>query len=512
MSDGSPDVMTDVHPRRAPASANVRAWRAAAALIGAFLMCVVTQAGLVHDVAAVQVPILVGVVAGLTAARREDAALSAAAALGVAALVSPTSAAVAAAWSTLPMVALGAIGSGAVAWIARSLVQRRSRAALALFGLAMVLIIGNMWVTAFALGTASPGRGSGALLRTLDTPQPAPAMYNDEQFYHRVLQLMRAGTPYYAAYRQAFHDNGRWGADPPSPIAVRLPTTFWLWEVLPGGGVGMVVNMLVFATVAVCAGAWLAAARARLPLALVAAAALASYYLYHATMTSILHTESYAAVIALCAVTAYVTSFTSQRARAWCVAAVALAALACLTRELMLFVPVAGVVSTFAAGQDDGHFRRKAWLASLAVFAAGYAIHFAVAAGITTKSSSLSTWLQGGPETAWAALVYATYFLGETWWIAALLPAIAVAGAALAPSRPVRTFMLATVILPFVLFLLAGNGAFDENHVPVNYWGTIVQPILYAIVPWGLALIPSVARSGAPASRAVADEPVTGGD
>jgi hypothetical protein len=58
-----------------------------------------------------------------------------------------------------------------------------------------------------------------------------------------------------------------------------------------------------------------------------------------------------------------------------------------------------------------------------------------------------------------------------------------------------RWFLALVAALPLSAFLVFGNDARWENGVSVNYWGTLIVPILIVLAPWAFAVVPGLARA-----------------
>jgi hypothetical protein len=160
--------------------------------------------------------------------------------------------------------------------------------------------------------------------------------------------------------------------------------------------------------------------------------------------------------------------------------------LAVAIRELMLFLPVAGLV---AAALLPAERRRDAlivWGTALVASVAVLGAHAAAADRIVTATRDAAAWLsmRGGVANIVAGLRHATRFMSASEMIVLVVSACGVVGAFLQKERAYRAFLLVSIALPFTLFLMSWNGAVDElTQKPVNYWGAIVAPLVFALVP-----------------------------
>ncbi len=244
---------------------------------------------------------------------------------------------------------LPALGAAVVAIAVRWIISRREGSAQWIAFAVIGLIVVNVWVTTLYVSFPHTAGVTPVAQEIARSPQLGVS-WNDGDFYRRVLWRMRAGTGYYDSYRQAFNENPKWAMNPPSVISYRLPTAFWFWSSLPGGPLALIVAWLLVSTAAFAAGMWLAQRRVSVTFILPAAAALATYLIYFGTSSVVLFTEAWGAALGVIAVAAVVESFDSNAWRPWTLVGVAFALLACLVRELMVYLPVAGVIAAMIAG------------------------------------------------------------------------------------------------------------------------------------------------------------------
>jgi hypothetical protein len=434
-----------------------------------------------------QCALVAGVAAGLIATKPLRAALAGlvAAGLGLSLVLGTID----------PAVAVVAAGAAVVAWGVCALASRRPSAASWVTWAVVVLIVANMWATTFVLATRTTPKGLAPIITQLSI-SPKPGLpWTDEAFYRRVLWLMDGGEDYYVAFRQAYHENSRWKMDPSSVVSYRLPTVFWLWHSIPGRPWGLVVAWLVVASATIFAAVRLASLRIALPLGLIPAATLASYFIWVGTDQAIMMTETWAVPFAVLSVMAAVESLRHDRWREWTVAAVAFALMAALTRELMVFLFVAGLVASAFTGRERRRFQVLAWISGILAFVAAYALHAWRVGSAVSHVQSASIFMQGGWAFVVAAFRWSSNFVGGGMWTLVILCLMAILGAALVPARAEKVFAILVVSLPLAAFLVFGNGAYEPTTGrAVNYWGPIVVPILVAMSPWAFAVVPQLRR------------------
>ncbi len=515
--------MTDAHPparrrKRVEARARRRSSvpsRLILAGVAALLTYLVSAGGLFYHWPAVMEACLVGIVVGLVAGGPLEAAVAAIAGITVGVLAMPgyymdprqvigqpgiESLACAMATIVGAGLAAAAVGWGRAALRSRhrgSPVVRRTD--LALVGAAVVMCLVGLWSTVLivagqpSLGVAYQGR---SLAEHLSAQPTTNVVMSDDDFYRDVVFHMRVlKEPYYKAYRTAHRENKRWGADPSFFLYYRLPTTYWMLAATPGGGMGAIVGMLLFATVGIVASLAIAAHRVRLPLAVVAVAAASSYYLYLCTQLMILYPEPRAVTLSLVSIACMGFAERSPRWRAWTAAAAASALASALFREIAAFVLVAGFVAAFFAPAERRRFRIVAWGLGLAGLAAALVAHLlAVGPHISSIGPGLAGAARPSIENAFVGLRYATRYLGGDGWLPYALALLAVAGIARAPDRSQRAFGLTVIALPLIGFMLFYDGSVTETGARSNYWGTLLEPILYAFVPWAFAYLHGAAR------------------
>ena len=386
---------------------------------------------------------------------------------------------------------IGAVVALAVCWLVRRQPKARPWVAYAV----IALIVASMWATTIYVSLPRPpGLGVPVAQAVAESPKVGEE-WLDNEFYSRVLWLMRQGEGYYQAYRQGFNENVKWEIDPPSIVSYRLPTAFWIWNGLPGGQWGIFVAWLLLTTAALAASVRIVVRRLPVVFAIPAVAALTTYFIYYGTTSCVLLTEAWGAAIGILCVAAYIESFDSPNWRKWTIAAAALALAACLVRELMVYLPVAGFIAAFVARREQRRFRALSWGAVLAAFSFAYALHVAAIGGAVSGVGSNLAFSSGGVAFLVRAFAWGVQIVGGGAVTLVTLSALAALGIALTRDRAERVFLILAITLPFAAFLVFGNDAVDATGKAANYWGIVVVPLLIALSPWGFAVcVDSVQR------------------
>lgn len=465
--------------------------------VEAFFASLIVGLLLLGGLVPVGVPALV-VAAFAVAAASAYLARSAAAAAGIAAASGLLATLLAAAFATaevayqplgpaslLVTAVLGAIFAYDLRLAADKRILRESMAV----ALVVIVIIGSHWVATANLDRSQVVFEGKTMWQFLNE-RPQPHVRQVDQVYYNAIRFkLRDGTPYYQAVREAYHENTIWAADPPSVLSVREPLLPVTLAALPGDGRSVVWLMALVATAASVSALFVARNVSRLSARLAATAGVAAYFLYFTTMPFVFGFEAWggalAVVVAAC-VGAAIASEDARRATRLHAIAAGIAVLAVAIRELMLFLPVAGLV---AAALLPAERRRDAlivWASALVASAAVLGGHAAAASRIVTATRDASAWLsmRGGVANVVAGLRHATRFMSASETIVLIISACGIAGAFLQKERAYRAFLLISIALPFTLFLMSWNGAVDElTGKPVNYWGAIIAPLILALAP-----------------------------
>jgi hypothetical protein len=373
---------------------------------------------------------------------------------------------------------------------------------------ALAMLVANLWGTTLMLNrqpTFNP------MIRQVVPPLndqlkgQVPPGYEDSDhlLYLRYYQSVRAGESYYPSVRKHFIE---WsGGRPPNTVLnIRSPLVTYFWAALPGP-TWIVIAFLVLATVAVFMVPPFVSGVVKMPLAIPGAAALCAYFLFFPRQLLLLTTELWAVIPAMIALALTAVSLRSARWRELTVLAVALAALALMIRETLVFVPLAGLVGALAVKDEQRRFRVIAWSAGTATAGAFLAVHYWLARSIVERTSQYQGFASGGVSRMLEALTFATDHLGLGGWLAFTLAALGLLGALLLRDLRVRLFALVATVTPLVAFLFVSNAALDtRTGTTFNYWGVAVVPLLYLCIPVAFSLLPGAAtkRGVQPAERA----------
>jgi hypothetical protein len=157
----------------------------------------------------------------------------------------------------------------------------------------------------------------------------------------------------------------------------------------------------------------------------------------------------------------------------------------------MVFVPVAGIAAAALAAKGRRAFDLSAWGAALVTCAAVLGTHAYLARQIVTPTQGLDKWLGlGSLENVALGIANGARYISAEQWLLVTLGLLGVAGAATLRHRQYRVLAVIATASPLLFFLAAWNKAIDvATGKPVNYWGSIVTPLLFALAPSALALL-----------------------
>lgn len=473
-------------------------------LVGALLAALLTYATTASSLAlsgylgALQIGFLVGVVAGLIAPSLWVAVGAAGAALAIGVVVVPP-------WfyqgQPLTLVVLFVVAMGVAAG-ARAVVDSGQLRESVIVALALVVVTGSMLLVASSV-VVLPNKGyqGRSILQEISLRPVAGEGWSDGQFYRAVVWKMREGQSFYDAFRAAHRENGRWLRDPVSVLGVRPPLLFELWKSLPGWPGSALWSLLVLGGVAMlCAP--IAVARTLKPAAAIAGAAgLGAYVLGYALTPSLLFlSEIWTGLLGVLVIAAFALSQREEAGKVWMVTAAGIALLAAVTRELMVFMLLAGLLASWFGPRSLRRFNTTVWGVALAVFAGLWAVHLSIARRIVTPVASVAfVWFQhGGLQNLLSGIVSSTSMIGDV-WLPIALTVLGVAGALAQKDKQFRIFAVAVVCLPLVGFLFAGTDAAVKEaggtSSAYNYWGGIVMPAVIVMAPAALAWIPGMRAS-----------------
>lgn len=470
-----------------------------------------TSGGLFLVVPRFQSAVVAGIAVGLMARGILDAGLIGIGVSVLGSLVAPGNAWFANAPHANPTLAIvvAVVTCAVVAVGARLAAARAPQGPHLLLGAALVVLIANMWgsplvANARQLYIPSVRVQAPSFNQQLSSRIDSRLSWQDGAFFFRVYKATKSSGDFYAEYAREMR---RTFGSPRSVVNFRMPTLFIFWRALPSPR-AIVLAFLSLATLAVLCVLPLSAPTVRLPLVIPGCAAVAAYLMQAPSNVLLFEPEEWAAMLGVFALTAHALSARSARWRAWTILATAFAVLAVLSREAIAFLALAGLVSAFVGAEDQRRFRIVSWGVGLAVLIAAftgqylatrpYLVPGAAASGFGPHFGS------GGVAFMLSALQMGTDYIGRGGCFPYALAAIGVVGALSIPDNRVRVFAGVTVLATLASFLVVGNNAWDltaqGSRTAVNFWGIVLVPMLYALVPTSFALIP--AARPAPISNA----------
>jgi hypothetical protein len=475
-------------------SDTTRIRRAALALGAASLVGTLLSGAFFPGARSLLVGVLPGLLAALIAETILDAALVSAVSVAAAAAMAPLFAVRTPGdqWQVVGGVLLAAAVAVVVALAARVLMATSvPRSATIVLGIALVFVVGSLWANSLYI-THSTGDPTWAA--NLDRPIPGDKEMMDEGLFLYTVQQLRTGHDYYATMRgQLASELGK------SALGYREPTLYWLLARLAGNGTGMIVLALLMTTVAVVSAFVLAGQLARWPLALVSAAAVAVYYEAVVVGPSLLDTEPWAAAFGLLAVALFAVAIRREdRARPYAWGAAAAAVVAVLFRELLLYVPLCGLLTTLVVRELRARRLWLPWASGLGLSAVVLALHWRATGGsLVNRLGGQWGWFSNaGWGKFWDALTWDQFMVGGYAWIIVVTLLLGWLAAVRARPTALRVF-LPTVTIPWALGLaLAGPALVGSmQFTTIGYWGAAVIPLSIALCGAGLALPAFAQRS-----------------
>ena len=471
----------------------------AVSAIAAYLLA---SHGMMMTASGWQVPLFVGAIAALAASSALQGALAGTVIIAVGMAALPPSAAGGArfgllAWALGVVLTLGAALTLGV-MRERGNDSRRKTADVWIAAALVVWLLVNLWAPLFAAGF--PPSGYGAMRAATIREVPKPHTYvNDDALYRRIYYLMHTGEPYYQAFRDAWAGLGQSPAFPSSVTSVRLPTMYWMWALLPADPFSIAYLFLAAATLGVVAAASIAGQLAGARFAPLAAAALVAYAIGSAITVYITYVDLPAMCVALAGVALLLRGRITQDLRyLW--ASAAIVTLAALTREILIYIALLALVTALFEPAERRWRATWPWVASLGVFAAGYAAHVWAVRGMLVPESSAITYWKGSPLFALDSLARFTDLMTGNGVLLAILFALGVAGAIASKKRaglPFALFASAALIAPLLTMLKVGNPGIDAAGNQVNYWGNLFVPMALALWPAWVLLMPSAGEQAA---------------
>lgn len=473
---------------------DLRSWVVTAAVVvTAYLL---TSHGLFLFLGTWQIPLFIGVLAGMIASSYAQAGVVAVVGLVFMQLISAPMLVGQAqlgpgGWVfTLVLVGVSSLGVGYVR--TKGGVPQRALS-LGVSSVLVLWILVNMWAPLFAGGI--PFTGYGPLRASTISEVPKPGQYvNDDAIYRRVFYLMHSGTPYYKAFELAWLGLSRTPALPRSVTAYRLPTMYWLWNVLPPNAFLIIIVFLGFATVGAVAAAFITGQLVGVRFAPLAPLALACYAASLSVTVYLTYIDLPAACVALVGVALFVRGSITDDDR-WLYAAAATLVLAALTREILAYLIVFAALSALLQPAEKRLRRATPWLVALGVSALGYAAHaVAVVQFIGPRTGTIS-YLGGSPAFALDAIRRFSSGIVDGGVVLPVLFALGVLGGWAAQrraGRPFAAFAVMSLVVPVAAMVKLGNPGIDASGLQVNYWGNLFVPLALSLWPVSAVLLPDV--------------------
>jgi len=275
-------------------------------------------------------------------------------------------------------------------------------------------------------------------------------------------------------------------------IAVRQPSLITFWTLLPGDGRSIAWALTALASIACVAALSVGRTLGSDASGVAGAAVVGAYFAHFTTLPVVTWFEPWGGALALVCVALYLQASRAEGRRrvAFMVGAAAVAALASVVRELMLFLPLVGLGVAFFAPRAEKRLQIAAWGGSLVVAVAALGAHAAAAGRVVVARGDLGTWVgRGGIDPLLSALSTGTRFFAGPEVMPLALGALGIVAAVSLLAGRERLFVVACAVLPLALFLFAWNGAIDvATGKAVNYWGAIVAPLLFAAGPSAITL------------------------
>jgi hypothetical protein len=488
----------------------VRTLRSAApAGIAAALMYLVTSSGSVSvgPWLPVQLGALAGATAGLVATSYLAAVGAAVLGCGLAAVLFPPAAPLDAAGSAYLLLAAAALAAGAFA-LGRVRFGRKLGAAIVVIALAV-----NAWVVVGSVVRLPMASRQGrSIVQELSARPATGQRILDSELYRDVSWNIHDGMPFYSAYSKAWRDIYT-NVHPHSLFDLRQPALFEFWAHLPGWPLSALWAFLVLMVAAMCAAPFVSSRAVPFALGALSSAMIGGYLMsFIFTQGSLYLFEQWTGAVAVFSMAAFALA-QSKHHRVWMAVAAATAVLAFVSRELMVFLLVAGLASAFFGPERHRRYDIAVWGCAIAAAAVAYGLHASRAVALISAAPQLGqAWVgKGGFEYLALAVEDFTKFVSPHVGVVWLLVLLGVVGALAQPDRQFRVFAGAAVLLPLVAFLFVGNVAVAVNGHRMNYWGAVVLPTVFAFVPSAFVLLRGKRRGAVDKVRQPVMQPSGGG-
>lgn len=385
----------------------------------------------------------------------------------------------------LAFVFLGAFTAGVSAFaLGQSTNRQRNEWQIALILIAIT--VGLMWATTLKYNQGAFTPGDPTVNAWLSAVPQLGQTPTDRDLYLRLFYDTHAGVPYYDAYARVYQSDPLGEFRLPNGVpGYRLPTLFYLWQMLPADGAVLPLAFLVFATLAVCSAFAIGAQLAPPRLAVLGALMVAAAYLTISTSSFVVFVDGWAMAITLAGMALFVASLRKDsRLLLW--AAVDVMLLAASVREILLYPMLLAGASVLLLPKEKWVKEAWPWLAGFAGFCVIYALHVAAIAGRVDKSGSVGFWLNGGVAHLVATQRFFEQLFGGAPLFVPVLVAAGLVGALLTvrSHRRLGVFLTACVLIPHVTFLFFGSAGRDmiTGAVP-GYWAMLVVPMALALAP-----------------------------
>ena len=305
---------------------------------------------------------------------------------------------------------------------------------------------------------------------------PVPRQYVMDGFlWLRLHALMQEGQPFYPAFYAAYTERKGETGVPGNWLNWRPPVIFLLWNLVPGGGHGLLVAFWLLAVLTLVAAFGIARSQVDEGLALGAPLLLGAYLLYGADTLWFPSQEYWGSFFMLLGTWAFVRGLPSSGAALW--------ALAATTREHFGFLMIVLLALAWLGS------RWERWSTALAICVVGliYAVHYHFVAGyVTPGNPGVLAWSDAGVAWVHRCLQFGTVYVALRDYLLMPLLLAGAVGAFLPRDARHRVMFAGMVVLPVLaLLFIGGAGRF--------YWGVVMVPQILVCVPLVLARAPGCA-------------------
>ncbi|MAG35729.1 MAG: hypothetical protein CL878_05725 [Dehalococcoidia bacterium] len=332
--------------------------------------------------------------------------------------------------------------------------------------LAVMVAIFLVWCWWDASGYG--GNNQGSVLAYADRDYQAETYDFDGIIYLRTFRFLQGGLGYHEAFARAFLEDARHETLPVTVTGWRTPFLAWLWgTVLPERGSAVVILFIGASAVTLVVAYALGARLGTRATALVPVVLLMPYFHYAATSRWFPMHEWWGSFWALASITAFAYR------RMYLAALLALPAL--LTRELFVFLAVAGWVACISARHWRGAL---AWAATGVTFLIYYLWHWSEVSQLVALQP-IAAATDNGEANGITFLAFTVAYgwvqpAGPFSPLAAGVPLLGGVGLFFIREQSMRTVVIGTVGLATLFFLVMGY----LHHHYSYYWGAVSGPFL----------------------------------